>query len=205
MPANPAQSVLDDDILFDDDPRAVIRQAVATAAEVIGGIRPDQLHAPTPCDEYDVARLLQHLLGVLRHLTVLGRGEQREPSPVPPADVADDGWLEAWSAAGEELRAAWRDDATLTRTITLPWADMSGAGTLVAYTMEITVHTWDLAHATGQPVAWDDLVVAVAHGAGREHLPVRPRGGSAPFGEVRATGPDAPMIDRLVAWSGRQP
>jgi uncharacterized protein (TIGR03086 family) len=202
MPANPMQTVLDDEILFDDDPRAVIRQAVATAAEVIGGIHPDQLHAPTPCDEYDVTRLLEHLLGVLRHLSVLGRGEQPD---APPADVADDGWLDAWSAAAAELRVAWRDDATLTRTVTLPWAEMSGAGTLVAYTMEITVHTWDLARATGQPVAWDDLVVTVAFGAVREHLPVSPRGGFVPFGEVRATRPDAPMIDRLVAWSGRQP
>jgi uncharacterized protein (TIGR03086 family) len=205
MPTNETADLLDDEILFDDDPRAVIGKAVATAAAVIAGVRPAQLHDPTPCDDYDVARLLQHLLGVLRHLTVVGRGDEPDRATTGGVDVADDGWLEAWSAGAEELRAAWRDDATLTRTVTLPWAEMSGAGTLVAYTMEITVHTWDLARATGQPVVWDDLVVAVAYGAVQEHLPATPRGGFVPFGEVRETGPDASPIDRLIAWSGRQP
>ena len=125
------------------------------------------------------------------------------PGPVP--EVADDGWLEAWLEAADELRAAWRDDATLTQVIRLPWAEMSGAGTLVAYTMEITVHTWDLAEATGQTVRWDDDVVGVALDAVREHLPVAPRGGAVPFGEVVAVAPDAPPIERLVAWAGRRP
>jgi uncharacterized protein (TIGR03086 family) len=193
------------DVLFDDDPRAIFARAVSTAATVIEGVRQDQLAGPTPCAEYDVGELLEHVVGVLHRVAALGRDGEVPPGPLGARGIAPDHWLDAWLDAADRCRDAWRDDATLTRTIRLPWAEMSGASTLLAYTMEITVHTWDLATATGQAVAWDDEVVDVAFEALVQHLPAAPRGGFVPFHEVCATPPDASPIDRLVAWSGRRP
>jgi uncharacterized protein (TIGR03086 family) len=69
---------------------------------------------------------------------------------------------------------------------------------------ELTIHTWDLATATGQRPQWDAAVVASCV-AGMRRLPAEPRGGLMPFAPVVPTGPDAPDIDKLVAWYGRKP
>ena len=47
----------------------------------------------------------------------------------------------------------WADDALLDLTVELPWATLSGTEVLASYTGELTLHTWDLATATGQQVS----------------------------------------------------
>ena len=103
----------------------------------------------------------------------------------------------------------------------LPWLTTDGAGALASYTSELTVHTWDLATATGQRPAWDDRVVEVAFGAISHGLPatgrrarfesivaqmppeIRPT--TPPFAEAVDAPADAAPIDVLVAWTGRRP
>ena len=41
----------------------VHRDALAATGRIVGGIKPDQLHDATPCEDYDVAGLLNHLIG----------------------------------------------------------------------------------------------------------------------------------------------
>ncbi len=70
----------------------------------------------------------------------------------------------------------------------LPWIGGSGADVLASYFSELTVHTWDLATATGQQPDWDDTVVTAALEVARRMLPAenrralyeenRPRGAS---------------------------
>jgi hypothetical protein len=100
----------------------------------------------------------------------------------------------------------------------LPWIQGSGAEVLTSYLSELTVHTWDLAVATGQQPEWDDAVVTAALEA-RPILPAENRRAlfeqisaamgvaevAIPFGEAVAVPADAPAIDRLVAWNGRDP
>jgi uncharacterized protein (TIGR03086 family) len=201
------------------DPRAVFAGAVALAGDVIAAVRPDQLDDPTPCTEYDVRTLLGHLVTVLGRVAALGRGDN--PFALPPVAVADDGWVEAWFDAAYEVQTAWSDDAVLERMMRLPWAEEPGAGMLAHYTSELTVHTWDLATATGQRPEWDERVLDVAFEASRRSLPAEDRAAcfaevarrmpagmappGAPFAEAVPVAEDAPLIDRLVAWSGRRP
>lgn len=202
------------------DPRALFTRAVTLGGSVIAGVRPDQLGDRTPCPEFDVRSLLGHLVFVLDRVAALGRGE--DPFAVrPPHAVADDGWLEAWFDAASDARQAWTDDEVLSRTIRLPWLEAPGAQILLGYVSEITVHTWDLAAATGQQPAWDPEVVAAAFeascralpAAGRQarlqavmdKMPEQLRGGPPPFAEAVDVADDAPLIDRLVAWNGRRP
>lgn len=208
-----------DNRLAEDDPRALFGRAVALAGSVISSVSPDQLDAPTPCTEYDVRTLLGHLTTVLHRVTALGRGQ--DPFALPEVQVADDGWVEAWFDVVEDARSAWSDDDTLTRVMRLPWAELPGSGMLAMYTCEVTLHTWDLATATGQQPAWDERVVGVAYealrralpGPGRTaileavvaEMPPEHREGGLPFAEPVHVATDATLIDRLVAWSGRRP
>ena len=198
------------------DPRPILDRAIATGGSVIAGVRPDQLTAPTPCPEMDVRAMLGHLIAVLDRIAALGRGE--DPFAVTETNVPDDGWTDAWTTAAGRAAEAWRDDAVLERPMTLPWIQGSGAEILASYFSELTVHTWDLATATGQQPDWDDTVVAAALAAG-DILPAENRRAlfeeisaamgfdevAIPFAEAVPVRDDAPAIVRLVAWNGRDP
>ena len=206
--------------LRDDDPRFTFAKAVILAGEVIGAVGPDQLDDPTPCGAMDVRSLLGHLLEVLDRVAVIGRDENPFTAPpVPPA--ADDAWTEAWQETAHAVKSAWSDPAVLDRIVELPWSQVSGGETLAGYVNELTVHTWDLAAATGQHPDFDDDVVSVGFAAIRKILadcdraamiaaaaqamPPELRDFPPLFADAVPVAPDAPLIDRLVAWNGRNP
>ncbi|MDP2289614.1 MAG: TIGR03086 family metal-binding protein [Actinomycetota bacterium] len=198
------------------DPRPILDRAIATAGTVIAGVGPDQLAAPTPCPDMNVRAMLGHLVGVLGRIAALANGE--DPFSVIETQASDDNWLATWELAGAHAADAWRDDTVLERPMALPWIQGTGADVLSSYFSELTVHTWDLAVATGQRVDWDDTVVTAALEA-RRILPAENRRAlfeqisaamgldvvNVPFAEAVPVSADAPAIDRLVAWNGRDP
>lgn len=198
------------------DPRPILERAIATCATVIAGIGPDQMAAPTPCPDMDVRTMFTHLVGVLGRIAALGNGD--DPFGVVESQVADDAWSVTWTQAAGKAVDAWRDDAVLDRPMALPWVQGTGAEILETYLSELTVHTWDLATATGQDPAWDDAVVTAALQA-RPIIPAENRRAlfaeisaamgldevAMPFAEAVRVDDDAPGIDRLVAWNGRDP
>jgi uncharacterized protein (TIGR03086 family) len=198
------------------DPRQIVARAIATGGAVIAAVRPDQLTAPTPCPEMDVRTMIRHLVGVLDRIASLGTGE--DPFSVSETNAPDDGWFDAWVKASTRAGDAWSDDAVLERPMALPWIQGSGADVLTSYFSELTVHTWDLATATGQQPDWDESVVTAALEA-RPILPAENRRAlfaeisaamglaevAIPFAEAVPVPADAPAIDRLVAWNGRDP
>ena len=199
------------------NPRPILDGVLAIGGLVIAGVRPEQLTDPTPCTGMDVRALLAHLIGALDRVAALGNGG--DPLSVTEAPVDDDRWSHAWLRAGRRAAAAWSDDAVLGQPMALPWIEGSGAEVLASYFSEVTVHTWDLATATGQRPDWDDAVVAAALEGARRILPAENRRAlyeqisaargfdevAVPFAEAVPIAGDAPAIDRLVAWCGRDP
>ncbi|MGV0812831.1 TIGR03086 family metal-binding protein [Mycolicibacterium boenickei] len=199
------------------DPRPILDHAIATGGAVIAGVGPEQLTDPTPCTDMNVRALLAHLVGVLDRVAALGNGE--DPFAVTETPVPDDHWSEMWRESGRRAADAWSDDAVLVRPMALPWIAGSGAEVLASYFSELTVHTWDLATATDQQPNWDDTVVAAAFEVARQMLPAENRLAlyeeisaargldevGVPFAEAVPIPDDAPAIDRLVAWNGRDP
>ena len=199
------------------DPRPILDRAIATGGVVIAGFRPKQLTDPTPCSDMNVRTLLTHFIGVLDRIAALGNGE--DPFAVSETNVPDDRWADAWKESGRRATDAWTDDAVLERPMALPWIQGSGAEVLATYVSELTVHTWDLATATGQQPEWDDTVVTAALEAARQILPAENRRAlyeeistamgldevAVPFAEAVPIPDDASAIDRLVAWNGRDP
>jgi uncharacterized protein (TIGR03086 family) len=119
-------------------------------------------------------------------------------------DVPDDGWGAAAHDALRDMAAAWADPAVLRQQMRLPFGTLPGAAALAMYTGELSTHTWDLAVATGQSPAWDDEILTGALTAVRSKLPAE-RGPGIPFAAPVAVPDDAPAIERLVAWQGRDP
>lgn len=203
------------------DPRSTFAGAVATAGATLHAVRPDQLALPTPCDGFDVRALLGHMLVVLERVALLGEGRDPMALPSVVTGVSDDGWYDAWLHDAHRVQAAWTDDATLTTMMVLPWVQAPGSAMLASYTSELTVHTWDVASATGQQPQWNEQVLQVSLQAARQALPDGDRqaafaaiaadlppqvaAGGPPFANPVAVADDAPLIDQLVAWYGRRP
>ena len=187
------------------DPRFELRRAFEQAALVVKGVTPGQLGQATPCSEFEVSDLLGHLVGVANRIASIGRGEIQPEELATPAAVSPEAWSTLFDQAMSEALTAWRDDALLTRDLVLPFGTFPGPLVAQIYLLELVVHSWDLAAATGQGSILDD---DLAHGAlpiAEAMLPPEPRGGEMPFEAVVAVGDDRPIYERLAGYLGRQP
>lgn len=204
-----------------DDPRAHFAHATITARRVIAGVRPDQLGLRTPCPDDDVRSMLGHMLTVFRRLEALGNGTDPMDMPDVVTGVADDGWDAAFLAAAHAVQAAWTDGTKLAKEMVLPWATAPGAAMVAMYTSELTVHTWDLATATGQQPEWHQPTLEAALVTAFQGLPPADRESyftqqaeamgmpwlatHPPFRNAVPVADDAPTLHRLLGWYGRQP
>ena len=189
------------------DHRADLVRHYRHAADLVAGVSPDQLGRATPCPEYDVATLVDHLVGAGWRAVALGRGEQPTGEEFPHVELADA--PEQLRRAGKEAEAAWSDDARLTDTVTMPWGETYTGATLVnMYLAELAAHTWDLASATGQLGQLDADLAGPALDGARAMLKPEYRdlmGTGNPFGAEVDAPADASDWERLAAFMGRQP
>lgn len=202
-----------------DDPRRHFAAAVDTATQLLATIGPEQYTLATPCEGMSVAGMQEHLVMVLRRVACAGRDEPIERWPADAADVPVGEWPDAWRSAARDVHAAWSDDV-LDRPTALPWGTFTGVEVLGVYANEISVHTWDLAAATGLVPVWDTPALEFSLEAIHQQLPMADRTPmweatraqlpegfpwEDPFGPAVPVADDAPLIDRLVAWNGRRP
>ena len=187
------------------DPRPALFDGIRLVSTLAAGVRPEQFDLPTPCAEYTVAELLEHLRGALGRTEEISR---RIPltGGLDPEPIDRDAIRGQVVAAAERARAGWDgDDALLTDLVTVPFGTLPGAAAGFGYANEMLVHAWDLATATGQQVEWPaDQTLDLVRGVFGNALPAQGRD-DIPFAEQVPVPDDAPAIDRLVAYSGRDP
>ncbi|MDQ1377127.1 MAG: hypothetical protein QOE15_1300 [Acidimicrobiaceae bacterium] len=189
------------------DRRLALHQSYEQAAAIVAEVRPDQLGQPTPCASYDVAALLDHLVGAGHRAVELGRGETPTGYEFPHVELADA--ADQLRGAGKESAVVWADDARLTAETTMPWGETYTGSTLVdMYLAELATHAWDLAKATGQLDRLDEgLAVAALDGA-RAMLKAEYRNmmePGSPFGSEIEAPVYATCSERLAAFMGRDP
>lgn len=189
------------------DRRAELVRAYEPAAEILSGVEPSQLRFPTPCSQYDVGTLVDHLVGAGFRAAALGRGETPTGEDFPHLELADA--PEQMRLAGKEVAAAWSDPDRLTATTTMPWGEVYTGSTLVdMYLAEVAAHTWDLAFATGQLDRLDADLPGPALEAARSMLKPEYRNlmePGSPFGAEVPAPADATGWERLAAFMGRRP
>jgi uncharacterized protein (TIGR03086 family) len=181
--------------------------AVASTAEVIKGTLPSQAGAPTPCTEWDVRALLSHVIGTLWLAEGLFTDQAPRypmaPGGLPPADLGSDDPVATYAeAAAAALAAAGAGDA-LIRMHATPLGEMPGAVLAGFTTLDIAVHGWDLARATGQPADLDGRLAA--HVLAFAEQALTPATRAPRIGPARSVPADALVTQRLVAFLGRQP
>ncbi|MEZ0069075.1 uncharacterized protein (TIGR03086 family) [Streptacidiphilus sp. MAP12-20] len=153
---------------------------------------------PTPCAEFNVHQLCEHLLGTMVMST---HAATKRPLPADaPLTLTDAPWR-AYPPVVDKLVAAWSkpeawEGETPFGPNTCP-ALFAGMVTV----MELTVHGWDLAQATGQPFKAEDDVVATAAAVAAQIAEGARANGA--FGVELTPAPDASALERLLAFTGR--
>jgi uncharacterized protein (TIGR03086 family) len=168
---------------------------------VLTAVPSDSWDAPSPCEGWCAADVVGHVIGALRALEARANGLPVPAAAADPRAAGGDDPLVAWRAARANMMAALGPEA-LTRMVPLPWGgQMSLHEFLTRYPLEILVHTWDLAEATGQSAELDADLVHGALETARLYAPVGRSAGI--IGPERAVADDAGDLTRLLAIFGR--
>lgn len=190
-----------------DDPREQYFRAMDWVADLAAAAPADRMGAPTPCSEYDVSTLLQHLVTTVRRPRAIADGTDPMRFPTVSADVPDGRGAQIYAAEAAELRTCWGGEqgaALLDRTVRVPWGEASGRDALRGYLSETLVHGWDLAVATGQDPEADPDLAEAALAAARRLVPAEFRGGGSPFAPPVPPADGAGPTERLANWSGHR-
>lgn len=168
----------------------VLRQAVEQVGELLGHVSTDQLADPTPCTEWAVGDLVDHLVADCTNFLTMMRGEQPDWS-TPPEPVRQN-WDTAFRSAADDLVQALSEQGDDGEARLSPdWM-----------TAEFAAHSWDLARAIGQPTNGLDPVVA-QRGLSFMQANLTDDRRSPVFGPEQVAGPDANAYDKLAAFAGR--
>jgi uncharacterized protein (TIGR03086 family) len=176
------------------------RRAGAALAALIDGVSTDQLDAATPCPAWTVRALVGHLIaGNLKYIEIARGTDWSRGAP----DVElDDDPAAMYRRTADTMLEAWGRPGALERETPLPVGRGRAEAALYIHLGETLVHGWDLAMATGQTPVFDDDVVEASLTQFRSWLPPQRPPGS-PFSDARPVGEDAPLIDRLAGYLGR--
>ncbi|ADD41108.1 TIGR03086 family metal-binding protein [Stackebrandtia nassauensis] len=178
-------------------------------AALLSGVRDEHLTAPTPCGEYTVAALLDHIMGFSSAFTWIARKQDEGLSDDPPharAEDLDPRWRELLPGRLTELGEAWRDPAADEGQARAAGVELPRSVWRLVALNELLVHGWDLATATGQPYRTDPAAVAVTvEFMGQDADDPASRENNPAFGPIVTVPDDAPAIDRAVGLSGRDP
>ncbi|OBF88503.1 TIGR03086 family protein [Mycobacterium sp. 852002-51163_SCH5372311] len=171
-------------------------QSLAVLQQVVHTIAGDDLSRQTPCSEYDVSQLTEHLLN---SVTTLGRMVDADHPTGEPSGAVEDRII----GAARPTLDAWHRHG-LEGNVSLGESEIPAKVAASVLSVEFLVHAWDYAAALGREVrAPDPLVEYVLDLARRLIQPdQRARGGFAEPVEVAA---DAGPMDRLIAFTGRNP
>lgn len=181
-----------------DQLEAVMPQVTAVVDRIAGM----QMNDPTPCADFTVHGVLNHMFvggGTFAHLF---RGEE-PPEVTPPAVY---GWVPAaeFREAMSDLVDATRSPGALERNIPTPVGEMPGETFARFVAVDALIHGWDLARATGQPYDPPEELVQVIDRFARAAITPEVRA-TGMFGDPVGAPPDASTLERLVAFSGRTP
>ncbi|MGH2346876.1 MAG: TIGR03086 family metal-binding protein, partial [Chloroflexota bacterium] len=156
----------------------LVSQALDQTGTVLAGVTEEQLHDATPCEDWDVATLITHLLDSIRGFAARIGGTFEGP-------YGDDlpAWRNAYRRGAQGILSAWEAPDATTRTYKLPMGDIPADGVLAIQATEFLTHGWDLAKSTNQVDRLDPVLAEKALAMIRTMLPASARGAGQAFRE----------------------
>ncbi len=180
------------------DPAARHRAIAGRFTDVVTGTT--DWGVPTPVPEWAARDVVRHLVEWFPGFLASGTGIR-----LPAGPPVDDDPAGSWAAHAAAVQAVLDDPATPGRTFSNPHTGDLPLDRAVDrfYTVDIFMHTWDLARATGQVDTLDPGLCAELL-AGMEPIDELLRS-SGQYGPRVEVPEDAPVQDRMLAFIGRDP
>lgn len=185
------------------DPLTRLQAGIEQARPIIAAISTSAYGQPTPCPDWTVEQLINHMIGALTMFRDVGIDGEVDPALFTRDLVAGDA-ESSFRAAGASAVAAWSRPGKLDATAKLPFGEFPAAFALQLPAMDMVVHGWDLAKATGQQVEWKPELIADTLGFCQSTF-TDPAFRGDDFAPPVEVGPDVDDVTRLVAFLGRQP
>lgn len=176
-----------------------LAQVLDDVTPLVAAIDGEQWAGPTPCTDWTVRQLVNHLVGGNLMFAAIVDGLPVDRSP---ADHLGDDPVASYHAAARAVVAAFSRPGALEQVVTVPFGTVPGMVALHLRITEVLVHGWDLARATGGTTKFPDDVVAGELEFTRAALADLPPDRS-PFAAPQPVVDDAPLIDQLAACLGR--
>ncbi|MEW2392076.1 TIGR03086 family metal-binding protein [Streptomyces venezuelae] len=139
-------------------------EALDLFTDRVHAVRADQWDDPTPCTDWTVHDLVNHLASEQLWVPPLLRDGATTESvgDAFDGDMLGPDPLASWDTASAAARAAFREEGALDRTVHLSFGDASApfyAGQMIT---DLVVHAWDLSRAIGADEALPEALVAFA-------------------------------------------
>jgi uncharacterized protein (TIGR03086 family) len=178
------------------DPLVAHQRAQDAISEVLGNVKPHQLDAPTPCQEWTVRDLIEHVIGGNERVAI--RAGLRSEPRARPGDLS-----EAHRATAADAQAVFAAPEGMTTMFELAIGRVPGSAFIRMRTNDALVHAWDLAKATGQPTDLDPELATRILASSRQHMTDSLRGPGNFYGEPQPCDQGRPAADQLAAFLGR--
>ena len=130
------------------NPLDQLREAHVVFLDVLRNVRPEQMSLPTPDDEWDVRALINH---VVLGNTWAAENVKTGSAPRPSGDIIGEHEpVEVYTASADAMMASFEEPGALSRMVKMPFGEMPAAGLAAFRFVDLIVHAWDLAKATGR-------------------------------------------------------
>jgi len=178
-------------------------RSLARTGTVVAGVDRERFSDPTPCDDWDVEKLLDHIIGGC--LTFAGGGSGEPVDAMQERGFSTKDHVAAYQEAAASALETFRAPGALEGTLTLPWGDTPGPTALGLALADSAVHGWDLAVATGQKLEIDEDIAEAIYAMTSSMM--APKGDfprMTAFKDPIEVDDEAPAQVRMLAYLGRR-
>ncbi|HEV2755512.1 MAG TPA: TIGR03086 family metal-binding protein [Actinomycetota bacterium] len=182
---------------------AMFERAVQATGKIVAGTSKEDMEKSTPCTEWNVRDLLNHLIGSFETVAAAAGAEITNAAST---DFTATDHVAAYEGAAAKSVKALAAPGALERTYPMPWGDTPGEVLLGLMIADTVVHGWDLAKGTGQDATVDPEMAEAVYGMTSKMM--QPLGSfprEPAFGPPVEVPDDAPVGAKMLAYLGRKP
>ena len=184
------------------EPVTLLDQIYQHTEGVLAEIGAEQYELPTPCTEWNLRELVNHMIGSVHFMASAVAGEDLPEGDAPDFTAAQEPAKE-FRAAAERSLAVWRGDGALDGSVQLGPVELPAQAALGLNQLDVLTHSWDVAEAIGVDRSLDPAVAEAVLAASQMIVTDEMRGDR--FAPAVTIAEDAPAHDRLAAFLGRHP
>ena len=181
----------------------VLEQVVEISKTCVDQVKPSMFDLPTPCSEWNVRQLVNHMAITCRFGASTINQEPPAEDRLAEADVLGDDFQASFESYADAAVASFKAPDALERIVETPAGEVPGAFWADFPAWDLYVHTWDLSKATGIKMNQPEELTKYFLAWG-QNIFSGPRDGG-PIGEAVTVPSTATEIEQLVAYFGRTP